>query len=94
MHKGSRFNSNHLKHMDYHQLKRAKDQLEAHNTKESLITFRKKLLNDQKKHNFSMEYDKIRGMLANSVLPGRTGQHLMDRAAELKKLGAKALSIN
>ena len=32
-----------------HQLKHARDQMEAYNTKQSLITFRKKLLDDQKK---------------------------------------------
>ena len=77
-----------------HQLKHLKDRLEAYNTKSSLLTFRKKLLEDQAKNNYSMEYDKIRGMLANSVMPFRTQAQLMNRRDELKSLGAKALSIN
>jgi hypothetical protein len=77
-----------------HQLKNMKDLLEAYNTKTGLMTFRKKLLEDQTKHNYSMEYDKIRGLLENSALPFRTQAELMNRRDELKKLGAKALSIS
>ena len=50
-----------------HQLKQVKDQLEAYNSKVGLITFRKKLLEDQTRHHYSMEYDKIRGLLKKLV---------------------------
>ena len=78
-----------------HQLKHAKDQMEAYNTKQSLISFRKKLLDDQKKTNYSMEYDRIRGILAHSnVTPFKTQASLMNRRDELKKMGAQALGFN
>lgn len=78
-----------------HQLKHAKDQMEAYNTKQSLISFRKKLLGDQKKNNYSMEYDRIRGILAHSnVAPFKTQASLMNRRDELKKMGAQALGFN
>ena len=80
--------------MGLHQLKQAKDQLEAYNTKAGLVSFRKKLLEDQQKNAYSMEYDKIRGLLSNSSLPFQTQANLMNRRDELKQLGAKALSIS
>ena len=80
--------------MALHQLKQAKDQLEAYNTKAGLVSFRNKLLEDQKKNNYSMEYDKIRGMLESSSLPFQTQAYLMNRRDKLKQLGAQALSIS
>ena len=92
--KKARFHKNFFDSTGLHQLKQAKDHLEAYNTKEGLIHFRKKLLEDQAKNDYSMEYDKIRGILSNSVMPFRTQAQLMNRRNELKSLGAKALSIN
>jgi hypothetical protein len=84
-----------LNNTGLHQLKHSKDQMEAYNTKQSLISFRKKLLDDQKKNNYSMEYDRIRGILAHSnVMPFKTQASLMNRRDELKKMGAQALGFN
>ena len=78
-----------------HQLKHAKEQMEAHTTKQSLISFRKKLLDDQKKNNYSMEYDRVRGFLAHSsVVPFATQASLMNRRDKLKQMGAQALGFN
>ena len=74
--------------------RRVKNELEAYNTKAGLVSFRKKLLEDQQKNAYSMEYDKIRGLLSNSSLPFQTQAGLMNRRDELQKLGAKALSIS
>jgi len=41
-----------------------------------------------------MEYDRIRGMLENSMLPFQTQAAMMNRRDELKQLGAKAFSIS
>jgi len=90
----SKFHRSFYDSMGLHQLKQAKDQLEAYNTKLGLVSFRKKLLEDQKKNNYSMEYDKIRGMLEQSSLPFQTQAALVNRRDELQKLGAKALSIS
>ena len=89
-----RLSSSYMNGTGYHQLKHAKDVLEAYNTKTSLMTFRKKLLDDQRKFNYSTEYDRIRGALAQSSQPYVTRDRLIARRDELKKLGAEALNIN
>ena len=84
-----KLNKNYFNNTGLHQLKQQKDILEAYNTKTGLISFRKKLLDDQNKLNYSLEYDKIRGILANSVMPFRTQAQLMNRRDELTKLEQK-----
>ena len=74
--------------------KQVKDRLEAANTKVASATFRRKLLEDQKRMNYSSEYDRIRGILQHSSLPGRTLETLKKRKDELKSLGAKAFRID
>ena len=77
-----------------HYAKNLKDTMEAHNTKTASITFRKKLLDDQKKHNYQSEFEKVRGILAQSNLPFQTVQRLQQRKAHLKELGAKAITMD
>ena len=77
-----------------HYAKNLKDTMEAHNTKIALITFRKKLLDDQKKFNDQSEYEKVRGILAHSSQPFQTLQRLEQRKAHLKELGAKAITMD
>ena len=89
-----RLSSSYMTGTNLHQLKHAKDLLEAYNTKTSLMTFRKKLLDDQRKFNYSTEYDRIRGALAQSTQPFVTRDQLIARRNELKRLGAQALDIN
>ena len=89
----SKLSKSYFHNTGLHQSKQAKDVLEAYNTETSLINVRKKLLDDQKKLNYSMEYDRIRGMLENSILPFRTQADIMNRKDELKLLIAKAFSI-
>ena len=74
-------------------LKRLKKQLEEYNSKEALIHFRRNAIERQQHNNYSGEYDRIRGILMHSVLPGETRQRLIERETELKKLGARALTI-
>ena len=74
--------------------KLVKDRLEAANTKVSSAEFRKKLLEDQERINYSSEYDRIRGILQHSSLPGRTLETLKKRKDELRALGARAFKID
>ena len=67
--------------------KRVKDQLEAYNTKVSSIALRKKIIDDQKRINYSNEMANIRGVLASKRLPFQTVARLKNRHDELKKLG-------
>ena len=77
-----------------HYAKNLKDTMEAYNTKTASITFRKKLLDDQKKHNYQSEFEKVRGILAQSNQPFQTVQRLKARQAELKALGAQAITMD
>lgn len=75
-------------------IKRLKDKLEEYNTREALVQFRHKAIERQKISNYSGEYDRVRGMLQQSLLPSETVKRLKDREDELKKLGARAFGIN
>ena len=74
--------------------KQVKDKLEAANTKTASIAFRKKLLDDQTRMNYSSEYERINGILNHSSLPSRTVEGLKKRREDLKALGAKAFLID
>ena len=77
-----------------HYAKNLKDTMEAYNTKTALITFRKKLLDDQKKHNYQSEFEKVRSILAQSNQPFKTVERLKQRKAELKAMGATAITMD
>ena len=74
--------------------KQVKDKLEAANTKEASIAFRKKLLDSQNRMNNSSEYERINRILLHSSLPAVTLESLKKRREHLKALGAKAFSID
>jgi len=67
--------------------KRQRNIIKAHHTKASLISLRKDWLDRQTKTNYQGEYDRIRGVLTNSVLPGVTKDSLNKRVETLKKMG-------
>ena len=73
--------------------KSVKDELDTHKAKHGNIILRKKMLDNQTKNNYQLEYDRIRGDLeAGSVMNGRTRRHLEDRKRELERLGATAIN--
>ena len=74
-------------------LKRLKDKLEEINTRGARITFRRNVMERQQLNNYSGDYERIRGILQHSVLPHETKSRLIDREAELKRLGAHAFEI-
>ena len=67
--------------------KRQRNIIKAHHTKASLISLRKDWLDRQTKTNYQNEYDRIRGILMNSVLPGVTKDSLDERVKTLQKMG-------
>ena len=67
--------------------KRQRNIIKAHQTKASLISLRKDWLDKQSKTNYQNEYDRIRGILMNSVLPGVTKDSLDERVKTLQKMG-------
>ena len=67
--------------------KRQRNIIKAHHTNASLISLRKDWLDKQSKTNYQNEYDRIRGILMNSVLPGVTKDSLDERVKTLQKMG-------
>ena len=57
-------------------MKRQRDILKARETNASLIALRKQWLDTQKRNNCQSEYDRIMGLLQDSVLKGVTKTHL------------------
>ena len=72
-----------------HYWERVEDQLEAYNTKVASLAHRKKILDDQKRINYSNEMSNIRGVLGSKRLPFQTVSRLKTRHEELKRLGGK-----
>ena len=67
--------------------KQQRNIIKAHQTKASLISLRKDWLDKQTKNGYQNEYDRIRGILTNSVLPGVTKTSLEKRVDTLQKMG-------
>ena len=70
--------------------KNLKDFLEAQQSKTSNVLYRNKLMEHQKKINYTNEVNRIRGELSrnDTRLPMGTRKTLEERVANLKKLGA------
>ena len=64
--------------------KQQRNIIKAHQTKAALISLRKDWLDKQKKNNYQNEYDRIRGALNDSVLPGVTTEHIKERIKTLE----------
>ena len=71
--------------------KRVQDDIDARKTKASLIMLRKQWLEKQKINNYQNEYDRIRGILSNSVTGELTNDKLNKRKVDLEKMGAKII---
>jgi len=66
--------------------------IKAHQTKASLISLRKDWLDRQAKTNYQNEYDRIRGILNDSVLPGTSKIHIEKRVKDLEKMGVTGVT--
>ena len=64
--------------------KRVKNQLQQQELKAKSIHFRNKLLSDQKLLNYKLEYDRLRGVLAHTVLNQQTKDNVEARTTKLK----------
>ena len=89
------YDKNTEKHIDnaIRHFKRKKDELEAHQTKAALITLRKKWIENQKRHNYNNEYERLIGILSNKAIThsGNTEQ-LENRVKQLEQMGARAVA--
>ena len=66
--------------------KQQRNIIKAHQTKAALISLRKDWLDRQTKTNYQQEYDRIRGILNDSVLPGTSTEHIKKRVETLEKM--------
>jgi hypothetical protein len=73
--------------------KQLRDLLDAHKTKAASIEFRKKVLDNQKKNNYQMEYDRIRNFLYSTNVTPQTKEIIDRRKKELESLGARAINF-
>ena len=71
--------------------KRVHEELKARKTRSNLTHLRNNWLEKQKVDNYQREYDRIRGILANTLTSTETTDALNKRREELKKMGAKII---
>ena len=71
--------------------KRVEEMMDGHESMQKSITFRKQLLDKRAQANHQNEYEKLRGILAHTVVPQQTTNTVKTRLANLEKLGIQAL---
>ena len=76
--------------MQVAQIKHLSDSIEARQSRASSAAFRHHILEKQKIHNYTTEYDRLRAHLENSALPYETRERVKARTAKLQQMGAKA----
>ena len=87
---GGSSHGNHRKYLHhYEQLQKF---LDAYKTKQASLQFRHDALRNQKKHNYQLEYDRIRSILGNNIIPNTTKTMIKQRMKDLEDLGAKAVN--
>ena len=74
-----------------HYFKNLQKQLDAHATKVASIRLRKEWLEKQKKTNYQNEYDRIRGLISQNTVKGKSLASLEKRKKKLEELGAIAV---
>ena len=68
-----------------HYFKMVKDMMERHELKAKSINFRMKLLQDRRKSMYQNEYDRIKGIIAHTVVPEQTKEVIQKRMKQLEK---------
>ena len=68
-----------------HYFKMVKEMMERHELKAKSINFRMKLLQDRRKSMYQNEYDRIRGILAHTVVPQQTKDVIQRRMKQIEK---------
>ena len=62
-----------------HQIKHLQKRIDAHKTKAASIKLRKEWLDKQKVNNYNNEYDRVRGMIENNLIKGKSIEGLEKR---------------
>ena len=68
-----------------HYFKLVKDMMERHELKAKSINFRMKLLQDRRKSMYQNEYDRIKGIIAHTVVPEQTKEVIQKRMKQIEK---------
>ena len=68
-----------------HYFKMVKDMMERHELKAKSINFRMKLLQDRRKSMYQNEYDRIKGIIAHTVVPEQTKEIIQKRMKQIEK---------
>ena len=68
-----------------HYFKMIQELMERHELRAKNINFRMKLLKDRRKSMYQNEYDRIRGVIAHTVVPQQTKDVLENRSKDIEK---------
>ena len=68
-----------------HYFKKIKDDVERHELRAKNTHFRRKLLKDRKKEHYRNDYERMRGIIAFSILPQGTRENIEKRMKEIEK---------
>ena len=68
-----------------HYFKKIKDDVERHELRAKNLHFRRKLLKDRKKEHYRNDYERMRGIIAFSILPQGTKENIERRMKEIEK---------
>ena len=85
---GGSSHGNHRKYL--HQYEQLQKFLDAYKTRQASVEFRRNVLRKQQKHNYQLDYDRIRSVLEHSLIP--TPKEMIRQWMKvLEKLGANAI---
>ena len=68
-----------------HYFKLAKEMMDGQETRQKSILFRNQLLKDRRKSKYQNEYDRIRCVIAHTVVPQQTKDVFENRLKEIEK---------
>ena len=80
----------HYQRMQLSQVKYLNDRADVFQNRTKSTHLRREILQKQDQRNYRSEYERIRAHVEDSATPAQTKDHLRDKMARLKKLGAKA----
>ena len=82
---------NHYQKMQISQVKYLNDMADVFQNRTKSTHLRREILQKQEQRNYRSEYERIRAHVEDSATPAFTKDHLRDKMARLKKLGARAV---
>ena len=81
----------HYQRMQLSQVKYLNDRAEIFQNRTKSTHLRREISQKQNQRNYRSEYERIRAHVEDSATPALNKDHLRDKMAHLKKLGAKAV---